>query len=58
MHIANMFRQNNRVREPQAIDGLVNVGYDKMHNILYGHVFESYVRDYIMPKVWFLAGGL
>ncbi len=51
MHVATMFRQNNRVRDINTIDNLVGHGYDKLYHIANGDVFEATVRDFIVPSV-------
>ena len=46
-----MFRQNNRVRDVKYVDELVQSGYEKLNDMLYGNVFEGAARDFLTPKV-------
>jgi len=52
MHIADMFKQNGRIRNPLDIDTLVQLGYEKLGNIGGGNIFEASVKDFLLPKVF------
>ena len=50
-YIGNMFRKNNRVRNLESADKLIESGYDKLNNIIYGNLFESHAMKFLVPEV-------
>jgi hypothetical protein len=47
--MAQYWRQNNRVRDPETIDNFVRAGYERLYNIQQGDIWGSHLLDQIAP---------
>lgn len=50
LHLADYFRQHNKVRNPQQIDEFVRQGYERLYNINQGDVWGTFISDHLAPQ--------
>lgn len=49
LHLANYWRQNNKVRDIHNIDMFVRAGYERLYSMQNGDVWGSIILDQIAP---------
>ena len=49
LQLAQYWRQNNRVRDPENVDQFVRAGYERLYNIQQGDIWGTQILDQIAP---------
>lgn len=50
LHLANYWRQNNRVRDKEQIDKFVRAGYERLYAMQNGDTWGGILLDQIAPQ--------